>query len=314
LPGLPVAGATANEWSPNGDLLLDGDRAAEPALDALLLALRSAPWRLLWFSTVPLGAPRWQAFCAALDRAGMRYDAHQQTPHGIIRMADDWETFQRSLSKQLRHKLKRCSRRLAEQGAKTVELLDHATPAELEARLRTAFAIEDVSWKGKAGSSVLRRPGLFDFFLRQAVQLAAWRQLELSLLCCGEQAVSFVYGHAAKGVSHWHKISYLPEFGACTPGQLLQWELLARYHDSPRRRAVDTFGPLTRAVTDWRPSANPMGRLLVATRGAIGPLALRAWQYGTAARQRWRARGESADSPSAAVEPTHLEPAAAGAE
>ncbi len=287
-PGFTVGGTTTNDWSPNGDLLLDRHVDADAPLDTLVTALRLSPWQFMWFKNVPLATTRWLGFRAAMDRAAMRYEAHEQTPVGLIELGKDWDAFERSLSGNRRRNMRRCTRRLGERGTTAVDVLTDLPATEVRPRLYAAFEIEDLSWKGEAGSSVLRSEGLFDFYARQAEQLAAWRQLELAFLHCGDRPVSFVYGYVSKGVSHWHKIGYAPELGCCTPGQLLQWELLHRYHGSLPRRAVDTLGPLTHAIAGWKPQPYPVGRLTVALRGIISPLLLRTCEQGAALRRRWR--------------------------
>lgn len=308
-PGFTVGGTTTNAWSPNGDLLLDRHVDAAAPLNALVAALRSSPWQFLWFTNVPLRRTRWVAFRAAMDRAAMRFEAREQTPVGMIELGEDWDAFERTLSGNRRRNMRRCIRRVNERAAMAVDVLTDLPTAEVRPRLHAAFEIEDLSWKGEAGSSVLRSAGLFDFYARQAEQLAAWRQLELAFLRCGDRPVSFVYGYVSKGVSHWHKIGYAPEFASCTPGQLLQWELLQRYHGSLPRRAVDTLGPLTQAIAGWRPQPYPVGRLTVALRGIISPLLLRTCEQGAALRRRWR---HTERTPALCIE--NLAEAAIGAE
>jgi CelD/BcsL family acetyltransferase involved in cellulose biosynthesis len=211
---LSTGGITSNEWSSNGDLLLDPCAPVNAVLEVLVAGMREVPWQLLWLNEVPLDAPRWVALRRAIDRAAVASDHHEQTEVGLIEIRDDWQAFQRSLSKKHRHNMGRCNRRLAEQGEVWVEMLSQLDSDQLEPCLRKAFEIEDRSWKGEAGTSVLRVPGMFDFFFRQARQLAQWDQLELAFLYCGQEPVAFSYGYTAKGVSHWHKIGYEPQLHA----------------------------------------------------------------------------------------------------
>jgi len=262
---LKMAGMPSNEWSPAGDLLLDAAADAESALDLLVAAMRQLPWRLLWLNHVPLAAPRWQALAEAAGRARVSTDWHEHRQEGRIEIRHDLQAFDAGLSKKHRTKMARCTRRIAERGEVRLEVMPRFEPGEVEPWLRRALEIEDRGWKGESGTSVLRSPGMFAFYLRQAQTLAAWGQLELAFLYCGEVPVSFIYGYAAKGVAHWQKIGYDPQFAACTPGQVLQWHLLRRFQEQPEREAVDTMGPVDRALAQWRPVLCPVGRL------AIGP-------------------------------------------
>jgi CelD/BcsL family acetyltransferase involved in cellulose biosynthesis len=268
-----------NEWSPSGDLLLDPDADAEVVLDVLLGRLRKSPWPLLWFDGIPVASPRWRAFLAAVARAGLANECrtHWQVP--LIEIDHDWEACQRRWPKQHRSKMVKAQRCLAKQGDVQCVALAQVEPSQVEPLLRRAFEVEDRSWKGDAGSSVLRTPGMFEFFVRQAAQLAAWGQLDLSFLELDGRAIAFVYGFGAKGVFCWHKIGYDPEFRCASPGQLLQYHVLERSHRDPERTAVDCMGPLTDALSRWRPNVYPLGRLVVAPRAWPGRVALYGYKH-----------------------------------
>ncbi|MEE9602743.1 MAG: GNAT family N-acetyltransferase [Thermoguttaceae bacterium] len=261
-----TGGLTANEWSVSGDLLLDAHSTSDAALDKLVSAMRDISWQMLWFNEVPLDTTRWMALRQATDRATPSSDYHANMQVGLIEIGNDWEAYRRGLSKKHRNKMSRCGRRLAERGDVRMELFSRPQPQRIEPLLRKAFEVEDLGWKGQIGTSVLRTAGMFEFFVRQAEQLAGWGQLELALLYCGERPVAFSYGYAAKGVSHWHKIGYDPQYDNCTPGQLLQYQLIEKYHGDADCQAVNTMGPLTDALAKWDPTAYTLGRLMIAPR------------------------------------------------
>ena len=78
--------------------------------------------------------------------------------------------------------MSRLSRKLARTGHVTCRLQSSLGADRVEPLLNEAFELEHRGWKGAAGTSVLGHDGMFEFFLRQAKQLAAWGQLELCLL------------------------------------------------------------------------------------------------------------------------------------
>ena len=308
---LSTGGLTSNEWSPNGELMLDPAAASDAVLEVLVSGIRRTPWQLLWFDDVPLAAPGWSALQGALDHLPTAGDRHWQMEVGLIELAGDWETFRRRLTKKHRCKMARCNRRLAERGEVRVELLGDVDPAEIETRLQTAFEIEDRSWKGTGGTSVLSSPGMFEFFVRQARQLARWGQLELAFLHCGDVPVASIYGYGAKGVSYWHKIGYDPAYQCCTPGQLLQCYVLERFHSEPGRRAVDTMGRLTGALAKWNPTPYRVGRLMIAPRALVGRMAMYACKRLTRYRHRAgdaQAGGDAAQSSDAKAPSPQREP------
>ena len=61
------------------------------------------------------------------------------------------------------------------QGTVQAECVTQATDAELRELMELCFALEDRSWKGAAGTSVLRVPGLREYYLQEALR---YHQLE----------------------------------------------------------------------------------------------------------------------------------------
>jgi CelD/BcsL family acetyltransferase involved in cellulose biosynthesis len=268
-----------NEWSPAGDLLLDADADVNAVMDILTAVLRETPWSLLWFEGIAAGSPPWKALIEAINRAGLPTDFRLRWHVPLIEIGHDWKACQQQWSKKHHCKMLKAAKRLAEQGDLRFVTHGQLSPQEVEPLLRKAFEVEDSSWKGQAGSSVLRAHGMFEFFLRQAEQLAAWDQLELSFLELDGKSLAFVYGFGAKGISYWHKIGYDPEYRCSTPGQLLQYFILEKLHQEPGRQAVDCMGPLTEALSKWQPAAYPVGRLVVAPRRLLGRLALQVYKH-----------------------------------
>ncbi|MHC4177343.1 MAG: GNAT family N-acetyltransferase, partial [Planctomycetota bacterium] len=228
-----------NEWSSNGDLLLDTTAETDAALDVLVAATAQLPWQLSWLEEVAIDAPRWKAFAAALARARVAAHFQEQLQMGRIEIDHDWEAYRRGWSRKHRQQMARHARRLAGRGDVQLKVLSQLSPEEVEGWVRRGFEVEDRSWKGAVGTSVLRTPGMFTFFTRQAEQLARWGQLELVFLECGGHAVAFSYGLAAKGVYHSLKVGYDPEYARYSPGQLLRYYLYRSLYADPRRRAID---------------------------------------------------------------------------
>jgi CelD/BcsL family acetyltransferase involved in cellulose biosynthesis len=273
------AGATVgNPWSSHADLLWDAVGTADDAVgDALAHASVRLPWPLLWLDGAALDAPQWRALRQALGRCRLTTVCRRRWPSGRVVIDHDWEACCRRWSHAHRRQMARGFRRLAERGEVTLRFCDRLAEEEVRGHLQRAFAVEDAGWKGAAGSSVLRTPGMFDFFLRQARQLAQWGQLALATLDCGPAAVAFAYGLAAKGMFHSCKIGYDARYADCSPGQLLRYCLLERFHTGGDYRGLDFVGPLSDAQRRWCPEIQSVGKLLVAPHGGLGRIALRTY-------------------------------------
>jgi hypothetical protein len=280
-----------NEWSASGDLLLDSSveqaflpapgqtiMSIPPVLDALAAAIREMPWPLLWLDEAVLSAPRWRALQAALLRAGMTVAEHPRWQVGRVEIDHDWPGYKARWSRKHRQKMAWSLRRLTARGKIRLAVFSHLAPAEVAVTMGQCFEIEDRGWKGAAGTSMLRRPGIAEFFTRQAELAARQDQLELALLHCGDRPAAFCYGLSAKGVFHSVKTSYDPEFARESPGQVLRYCLLERFFAEPERRAMDFQGEMTDAHAAWLPHCYTVGRLAIAPRRLSGRLAVRAYR------------------------------------
>jgi CelD/BcsL family acetyltransferase involved in cellulose biosynthesis len=138
--------------------------------------------------------------------------------------------------------------------------------------VRAAFELEHRGWKGAAGGSVLSQPGMLEYYCEQGRRMAAAGCLELAFLEHRGEPIAFEYGLAAKGVYYSYKVAYDERFAELTPGQLLRFQLLERFHSAPERTLVDFAGPLAEATAKWSTRAEPVGRLVIGAPTLAGRL------------------------------------------
>ena len=308
---IPAGCLPSNPWAPCGELLLDAAADSNAALDVLLTAAGELPWQLLWLNEAVPEAPRWQALLRACQRAAIAAAYHQRFRSGRVAIGRHWDAYQRRLPKTHRQGMGRAAKRLAAEGNVQYEMHSQLEAAEVESWLRTAFEVEDRGWKGEAGTSVLRTPGMFRFFVRQAEQLARWGQLETAALRLDGRMLAFLYGFRAKGVYFAHKISYDPRLAGFSPGQLLFYHVLEQLHYSSGTWALDFMGPLNQALSRWRPETYGIGRVALASRRLVGRAAMYAYKHWRRFRQ-WQAEGATRSNDRAvapAGEDSMLEPA-----
>lgn len=269
----------ANPWFPAGDFLLDSACPTEAVLKRLVAGFRELRVPLLWLEPVPLDAPHWQKLIAAFEREGMPTFRIDGCHVGLVDMARDWATCQAGWTRNHRQNLRKKWRRLNESGTPRLVVHDTLDPGEIETLLRRGFEVEAQSWKGAAGSAVLSAPGMFEFHLRQARELARRGQLELDFLECDGRPIAFHYAAVAKDTYAPLKIAYDEAFGEFSPGHLLLMGLLEQWHRQNRQRTIDFSGPLTDSTAKWATRAYTLGRCVVAT-GAPGRMALDACRWG----------------------------------
>ena len=307
IAGLLDAGAMpCNEWSASGDLLLDsslGERGQAPfanggggtmlawssrqtvpvpfpaVLDALAAAIREMPWPLVWLDEAVLDAPRWRALQAALLRAGMTVAEHPRWQVGRVEIDHDWPAYKARWSRKHRQKMAWSLRRLTARGEVRLAVHSQLAPGEVAATMRQCFEIEDRGWKGAAGTSMLRTPGMAEFFTRQA-ELAAQAGPTRSWRCSTAAAAPWpsATDFRPRAFSTPSRPATIPSLPGSSPGQLLRYCLLERFFADPERRAMDFQGAMTEAHAAWLPQRYTVGRLAVAPRGLAGRLAVRAYR------------------------------------
>jgi len=263
---LPVGDLTWNYWSPNGELLIDPEADAQSVLDLLAGGLERAPWPLLWFDLVPFETPRWESLVGGLAARGLAADVHPRYRIGQVEIHGSFDDYFAGRSKALRQSVRKRLRRLERDGPVELKVYSELTPEEIEPRLRQAFEIENRGWKKAAGGSVLGTPGIFEFYRRQARQLAEWGHLRLAILEHSAKPIAFEFGWAAKGVYYSFKVGYDPAYRQYGPGHLLRMRLIAALHETPGHALVDFQGPLNDALSSWSTRSYSIGRLVIAPR------------------------------------------------
>ncbi len=273
----PAAMLPANPQAWAGDLLLD-PAADDRILSALVSAIRRLPQAVLWLDGVTLNAPPWRKFLAALDAAELPHVSRESFRVGQVAISHDWDAMRGAWSANHRRHMQKMLKRAESDGG--VELVVHRelSADECDTLLRQGFAIEDRSWKGAAGTSVLKSPGMLDYYVRQAREFAAAGQLQLSFLKFRGQAIAFEYGWNSKGIYFSPKVGYDEAFAHLTPGQLLRHRLLERFSTDRRQTTFDFCGPLCDATRKWITGSYPVGRLVVSTGRLAGQLFLRAYR------------------------------------
>jgi CelD/BcsL family acetyltransferase involved in cellulose biosynthesis len=253
-----------NEWSSGGDLLLDPRCDVPLVLDTLADEVARMPWPLLWLDNVAFQEPRWQAFQAALDRCGMTTSLEPKDQVGKVEPAADWAAFEARLGGDFRRSRRRNVKRLLQAGPTELRIVRPESLDNIDALVHDGFAVEDRSWKGAAGTSVLKNAGMLEFFQRQARFLAQATHLELVYLVHLEKPIAFAYVWRAKGVRFVAKLGYDEEFRALGPGQTLIYLLMQRGYAESDCPLVDFWGSLQPWSAEWSTRTYPVGRLVIA--------------------------------------------------
>lgn len=278
-----------NEWSWAGELLLD-EQAPPEALDRLIEAIVELSLPLLWFDGVPLGQPHWQRFLDALRRRDIAYERYERFRIGVADLTQNWTAYQAGWSANFRRQMRKMTRRADELGGVAMSVHRPNDAAELERLLQLGFEVEDRSWKGRDGTSILKSPEMHEYLRRQASLLAESGHLELFFLEVDGKPIAFEYGMLSKRTYFSPKVGYDEGYSHLSPGQLLRLKMTERFFADPARDTWDFLGPLVEATDRWTTGTYAIERLVVATSGISGHLALRAYRDWWPAVRRLRER------------------------
>lgn len=259
---LPIHRLPANCWSHNGDLLLDAQIAdSDSVLEQLAEGLRQAGVRWLALDDVPYESGPWQGFRSVLARRGAEQYLARQHAVGVIDTLGHWSDYEAAWSSKFRTNVRRSINRLNRLGE--VEFRRHQNPAphEVEQLMNQGFVIEDRSWKGEQGTSVLRTDGMKQYMIEEARRMAAAGFLEIWLLLLDNKPIAFEYAHLAKRIGYAHKIAFDPDYRASSPGKLLTRHRLRSASEDPKCDLVNTLGVMCPLKAKWSTRTYFVGRL-----------------------------------------------------
>lgn len=283
----PLYKLPVNCWANAGDLLAARDADLGATFNAVADALSTLAPMLLSFDEITLAAPQWIEFQRAVEDQQGRCHVASESQVGVIDILGRWDDYEKSWSGNHRGAVKRTMRKLSKQGELRLKLHQGAGD-ELERLLRLAFEIEDRSWKGDAGTSVLKTPGMLEYMLREAQVVAAAGHVELWFLYLDDLPIAFEYCHFSNGTCFSHKIGYDPQFSNFGPGRLLRYLQLQAYHENPQCRLFDMLGTLCDSKAKWATRTYATGHLM-ATLGSRLSSTLLGCYASTAPRlRRWR--------------------------
>jgi len=277
-----------NHWLVCGDLLVAAHADRPQVIAALAAGVDQLALHALQLDWVNTDAAGWDALVAQWQNEERPQYMTPQFSVGVIDTVGDWSAYEQRLSKNLRRALKRGMGCLAKSGDVVFRRIDGRDRNELRVELERAFDLEDKTWKGEAGTSVRRTPGLAEFYCELAEVLAHDQLFELQVLEAGGRLAAFEYGLVGKGTFASLKVGYEPEFAAAGPGQLLVQRQLEQAFADQSRREIDTLGILSDATRRWATSTYTRSRLLVAGQRTTGRWMVSAVKRYLPQWKRWR--------------------------
>lgn len=210
--------APTNWHTPSFGLVAE-DGEARRELAAALLRAGGVGLDLAFLDLETGGLPELRA---AAHARGWRTLERVQQRSPYVATAGDYESYLASLDRHHVKEVARRRRRLEEQGALELELLD-AFP-DLERALDEGFPVEGSGWKDEQGSAIRSQPATERFY-RELARWAARRGiLRLGFLRLDGRPLAFEYAFEDAGAFAILKGGYDQEFRRFGPGMLITGE------------------------------------------------------------------------------------------
>lgn len=276
LRGLPVTHLVAwrHRYAFLDAPLIDADDI-HATLAALPGVLRALP-----------GAPAFLRF-ALLDREGPAAALAPSTHTVVEAVAEraclfgpfDADAYlEAAIRKKKRKELGRLTNRLSDLGPLTFErLASDNDAAALHQWTEDFLALENRSWKGEQGTSMISRPEDAAYF-RAAIKNAHHTgALDVRRLCVDGRTIAMIVNFIAGGEGYSFKIAHDPDFARFSPGVLLEIDLTRAIAAMPDIRLFDSCAAPDHPMIDaiWR-ERRKMGALTIAAESWRGRLSLAA--------------------------------------
>ena len=248
-----------------GDFLLDPDCDIPAVIDLMISDLARSSFSFISFEGVAYMETRWQELLKGMSRARILAHVAEEYMVGRVFINGDWSSYEKKLSKKHRYNRRREARMLANEGETRFVVLSEFSTTQVEPYLLLGFEVENRSWKGARGTSVLKTPGLSDFLSKEASFLAKQGQIKLAFLEHKGEPIAFIYVWYSKGTHFTAKVGYDQDYKKFGPGQQLMMHFIRYLHELPQPQVLDFCGPLAPWSEGWSTETYPMGRIFCST-------------------------------------------------
>lgn len=160
-----------------------------------------------------------------------------------------WASFYERMPSRIRNIIRRGERALGRLGKLELEFV-RPEPRPIDSLLNEAFEVELHSWKGRAGSAVLQRQSLRDFFFCYGRDASERGELLVALLRLNGSAIASQVASVARGSYRQLKIAYDDRHAKHVPGLQLLLHTI-RWSFEQGLDAYDFMGSEEGWIRDW---------------------------------------------------------------
>jgi CelD/BcsL family acetyltransferase involved in cellulose biosynthesis len=227
-----------------------GPIGADPAtaIGAAIGHIAATPrdWDFIDLRWVDEAGGEFMAVGEALRRAGLDFRARPRMEVRLCRMAEGWEAYRQSRSRNWRREMRTDMASLESMGE--VRLVRHRPtaggddPAVDDEMFETCASIAEKSWQAAdPAQSTLSSPRVRDVLKRVNRRAAALGMLDANILTVGGEPVAFNYNYFVDGRAYGLRSGFDQKAGLKNCGKILIYKML---EDAFRRGDVEySFGP-----------------------------------------------------------------------
>ena len=171
----------------------------------------------------PKNSPNYAPLMSVLKEKGyaFRESVIEKCPY--LSISDGWEDYYASVSNKHRYDIRRCKRRLEEQGKLSFTRFNVVDQKH----------IDEFSQINIQRQRSLNRPSLYENPFKHKFVMAVSRKLndigmmDAAALFHNDRMISYVYGFCYRRIHYYWNISFLPEYARYSPGKILLYHLLS---------------------------------------------------------------------------------------
>lgn len=163
----------------------------------------------------------------------------------IISTKDDWDKYINSISSRRKYDIRRAEKKANDIGNMDYEIISN-TSEKFDGYIQKAFEIENSGWKGKSGSSILKKKHFKEFFSEYLFQASKNDIIHLFFLKINMQYAAMMICLIYAKKLWVLKIGYDEKYAICSPGILLLYHAI-QYTFEQDLEAMELLG----TEADW---------------------------------------------------------------
>lgn len=204
--------------------------------------------------------------CLIARGTPLHVETFERAPN--LDLAADWDSYFRSLPKNLRDNIKNCRNKVSRIGTLSFEAVDDGS--DLDRHLDIVFEVEGKGWKGRSGSAIKSNPDIERFYRSLARQCVRANRLMLRKLLLDGQCIAADYSIKSGNTVFLVKTGYDEAHGQISPGLVLRAECLKELCGRPDVATYNFLGACDPWKLRWTKRTETHARLSIYPRSLRG--------------------------------------------